>query len=298
MPATQSSDWNFVPKVWQDHIEAFYVRKLVYGAFALEDDTLKGAPGDTVNFPFYEKIGAAEEPAEDVGLSVDNLVDDSFSATVNESGKAVGAKDKSLIASADKREGIFAEAQRQIGRVLAEKVDQRLIAEINTSGNYDNGFVAAAAADTCNIRTINEASIVGFGDRSDEAVVIFIHSLHLLTLLNDTTAGFLKADANDPMYNVPGFKGRLFGMAVVVVDTVPAGPTVDSKTSYYAFLCKPNSYGIIRKRDLNPEQDRDILAREWVWTATMWYGVKGFHKKVSTDDKRITRALFATSIAA
>lgn len=294
MAATQSSDWNFEPKVWQDHIQAYFDRKLVYGAFALTDDTLTASPGDTVNFPYFTAIGAAEEPAEDSSLSVDNLADDSFSASVKEVGKAVGAKDKALIKSAARRDEIFAEAQRQIGRVMAEKVDIDLIAEIATSGNYTNGFTATAAADTFNVRTFNQMLINAFGDRSHEAVVVFIHSQHELTLLNDSTSGFLKADANDPMYNVPGFRGRLFGAAVVVVDTVPAGATVDSKTTYYAFACKANAYGIITKEDMNPEQDRDILAREWVWSATMWYGVKAFHAKINSEDKRIARGLFTT----
>ncbi len=298
MPATLSTDWNFEPKVWQDHISAYFDRKLSYGAFALRDDTLMANPGDTVNFPFFKAIGDAEEPAEDEGLTVDNLQDDSFSATVKEVGKAVGAKDKALKKSAATRERIFGEAQSQIGRVMAEKVDKDLIAEIGTSGNYTDGFTATAADDQLTVQNLNTARITAFGDRHDEAQVIFMHSLHLLTLLNDSTAGFLKADANDPMYNVPGFKGRLFGMAVVTVDTLPQGADTDGKKAYYSFICKPNAYGIITKADLNPEQDRDILMREWVWTATMWYGVKAFHAKINAEDKKICRGLFTTLVSA
>lgn len=292
MAATVSSDWNFAPKVWEDHIQAYFDKKLVFGTLALRDDTLKGAPGETVNFPYYNAIGAAEEPAESSSLSVDNLADDSFSATVKEVGKAVGAKDKALVVSGDRREGVFAEAQRQIGRVMAEKVDADLIAEINTASNYTTGFTAAAAADTFNVRNFNNMLITAFGDKSSETVAVFIHSQSELSLLNDTTAGFLKADATDPMYMIPGFRGRLLGAAVIVSDQVPAGATVDSKESYYAFAVKANAYGIITKEDMMPEQDRDILAREWVWTATMWYAVKAFHAKISADDKRIARGLF------
>jgi hypothetical protein len=79
MSATTSSDFNFVPKVWKDHVMAFFRRRLVAGAFALQDDTLKSEPGTVINFPFFKKIGDAEEPAEDQGLQVDKLADDSFS---------------------------------------------------------------------------------------------------------------------------------------------------------------------------------------------------------------------------
>jgi hypothetical protein len=298
MSATKSTDWNFSPKVWQDHIAAYFDRKLVWGSVALRDDTLMGSPGDTVNFPYFKAIGDAEEPAEDVGLTVDNLSDDSFSCSVKEVGKAVGAKDKALVKSAASRERVFSEAQSQIGRVMAEKVDKDLIAEINTSGNYEVGFVASAASDVATVSNINTARVTAFGDKAEQAGVIFMHSLHQLSLLNDTGSGFLKADATDPMYGVPGFAGRLLGMAVVIADTCPRGSDVGGKKAYYSFMMKPNAYGIITKADMNPEQDRDILAREWIWTATMWYGVKAFHAKISADDKKIARALFATSVNA
>jgi N4-gp56 family major capsid protein len=294
MAATISTDWNFQPKVWQDHINAYFDRKLVWGAFALQDDTLMQSPGETVNFPYYEKIGAAEEPAEAASLTVDNLSDDSFSATVKEVGKAVGAKDKSLVVSADRREGIFGQAQMQMGRVMAEKVDADLLAEINTGGNFTTGYTATTAAEVLTVKRLNQMRVTAFGDRSAESVAVFMHSLHELSLLNDSDAGFLKADANDPMWGVPGFRGRLLGMAVIVVDTVPNNGAVQigGKDAYQCFIIKNNAYGFINKADLNPEQDRDILAREWVWSATMWYGVKAFHQKVSTDDQRIARGTF------
>jgi hypothetical protein len=58
---TQATDFAFAPKVWQDHIMAYFDRKLVYGAFALRDDSLKAAPGLTQNFPYFKAIGDAEE---------------------------------------------------------------------------------------------------------------------------------------------------------------------------------------------------------------------------------------------
>jgi hypothetical protein len=128
--------------------------------------------------------------------------------------------------------------------------------------------------------------------------VIFLHSLHYLSMMKDTTTGFLKADANDPMYNVPGFMGRLFGCAIVVTDQVPAAADIATKKAYQAFICKPNAYGIITAEEMMMENDRDILARETIITATQWYAVKAFHAKISADDKRILRATFVTEVAA
>ncbi len=295
MAATMSSDWAFEPVVWQDHIMAYFNKKLAMGAFALRDDTLMGSPGTTVNYPYFKAIGDAQSPAEDEGLEVDNLSDDSFQCAVAEIGKAVGAKDKALKTSAASQERVFSEVQRQIARVLAEKVDADIITELNSSGNYQTGFTGTSNtndAHAFNVRNFNKMLVTAFGDRSDESKVVFIHSQNELSLLNDSTAGFLQANALDPMFGVPGFRGRLLGNAVVVTDQLPDGGTVDSRGSNYVFACKESAYGIIMKQDLNPEQDRDILAREWVWTATMWYGVKSFNAKVAANDYKVARGLF------
>jgi hypothetical protein len=293
MPATVAADFVFEPKVWQDHIRAYFDRKLVYGAIALRDESLKpdAGKGETVNFPFFKSIGAVEEPAESAGLLVDKLQDDSFSCTVKEVGKAVGIKKKAFKKSAASSSLIISEIQRQLGRVHAEKVDADLLTEMSTSGNYEDGFTAAAAADQMNVRNLNTAKITAFGDKGNDAIICYMHSLSFLTLMNDSTSGFLKADANDPMAMVDGFMGRLLGMAVVVVDTLPAGSTVDGKATRYAFIHKANPYGICVKQDMELESDYDLLQREWVFTSNEWYGVKSFHGKVAALDKRTARML-------
>lgn len=299
MAATQASDVVFVPKVWSDHITAYFNKKLVFGAFALKNDQLTRSPGETVSFPYFKAIGDAEEPAENADLTVSALADDAFTATVKEVGKAVGFTGKSLRKSAADRDTIFDEAQNQMARVIAEKVDADIITEINSNGNYTAGLVGTAfATGACTAANLLTGRTLAFGDRGDEAEVIFMHSLHFLSMMKDSGAGFIKADANDPMYLVKGFMGRIFGAAVVVTDSVPAGGTVDGKKTFYSFTCKPKSYGFIVAEEIMFEQDRDILARQSIITATQWYAVKGFHGKVHADDKRVCRNLFVTEVAA
>lgn len=298
MAATLSTDWAFEPKVWHDHVDAYFGEKLMFGAFAMRDTTLEGQPGLTVNFPYFKMMGDVEEPAETDSLAVDNLEDDSFLATIKEVGKAVGFKKKSLRASAAKRDRLFAEAQRQMGIKFAKKVDDDLKAEVVTSGNYETGFTATAAAHVANVANINTAKFTAFGDKQDEAVAIFLHSTAVLSLMNDGTSGFLKADANDPLWGVSGFRGRLLGMAIMQTDKMAQVADVDGKKAYEAVIIKPNAYGICSAEQLMFETDRDILAREDVVAATMWYAVKAFHGKVDAEDKRICRATFASTIAA
>jgi hypothetical protein len=289
---TEASDYVFEPKVWSDHIQAYFDRMLVFGAFALRNDQLKAeGSGLTVNFPYFKAIGAAEEPAENAALTVDNMSDDSFSATVFEVGKAVGFTKKSFKKSAASMDQIMAEAQRQIARVHAEKVDQKLLAEIDNPLNHTNGYTATLATDTMNVRTLLRGKVAAFGDKHKDSVVCFMHSLQSLSLMTDPTSGFLKADANDPMYLVDGFEGRLLGMAIVSVDTMTQVADIASTDAYRALICKENAYGIMRKQEMEMDSDKDILARQIIVTGNEWYAVKSFHAKISPADKKIASVI-------
>ena len=305
MSSTLSTDVAFVPKVWSDHISAYFDRKMGLGQLALVDKTLQGKPGDTVHFPYFKSIGDAQEPTQTEGLEVEALQDDSFSVTVKEIGKAVGWKDKARRASAANPSGIKsngtqeAEAQSQIARVFAEKVDKDIITTINAGGASSAGYVATAAANTASINRLLESKIIGFGDKQDQAVAIAMHSLDFLALMTDSTAGFMKADANDPFYNAPGFMGRLLGNALFVLDSMPVVVGgIDGKRAYQHFIFKANAFGIYMAEDMAPEMDRDILHRETVVSATMWYGTLSLHAKASADDKRIVKGAFTTSLSA
>lgn len=280
MAATVAADFVFQPKVWKEHISAFFRDKLLFGAIAMSDDSLTQEAGTTINFPYFKKIGAVEEPAETASLTVDNLEDDSFSATVKEVGKAVGMKKKAFKVSAARTERIIQEITSQIGRVHAEKVDNDLLAEFSGAGNFTAPTLTVAGK---NVRSINEGKVLAFGDLHSDAMALHIHSLDMLSVMNDATAGFLKADAQDPMYSVPGYRGRLLGMAVFETDKVPSG------TSY---VHKMDPYGYILKQDMELESDYDILTREWVFTGNQWYAVKSFHGKIDAADLKTAKLVY------
>ena len=296
MPLTKAVNFVFEPKVWADHIRAYFDRYLVYGAFAVRNDSLKAeGSGLTVNFPYFKKIGDAVKIGEDESLEVDALDDDSFQATVFEVGKAIGFTKRAFKKSAATSDRIMAEAQRQLARVHAELVDKELQTEINGAGNFKAGFTAAATTDTMTIRRLNTAKIGGFGDKNKQAAVAFMHSLQFLDLVNDTTAGFLKADANDPMNMVDGYEGSLLGMAIVTVDTVEPLADIGGKKVYRSLLCKENSYGIMTKQEMEMDTDTDILARQIIVTGNEWYTVLAFHNKVASDDDKIVSCATAVS---
>jgi N4-gp56 family major capsid protein len=290
MPSTHAADFVFEPKVWSDHVKAYFDRYLVFGQFAVRNDQLKAeGSGLTVNFPYYKAIGDAEEPGEDDVLSVDKLTDDSFSCTVFEVGKAVGFTKKAFKKSAESQDAILSEAQRQIARVHAEKVDKKILAEIDNPANHGVGLEASDDSLKMTPANMLKAKIQAFGDKHKDAAVIFMHSLQYLDLMTDNSAGFLKADANDPMYLVEGFEGRMLGMGIVTVDSMtalaPAGGI--TKNRHRALICKENAYGLMYKQEMEMDSDKDILARQIYVTGNEWYAVKSFHAKISPQDKKI-----------
>lgn len=296
MAATVSTDFVFQPKVWKDHIEAYFQKKLVFGAIAVVDNTLQQQPGTTINFPYFEAIGAVEEPLETAALSVDNISDNSFSATVKEVGKAVGVKKKAFKVSAASTERIISEITSQLGRVHAEKIDADLLAEFGGVGNFQNGYTATVAGDTMDIRKVLRAKVNAFGDKHDEALAIQMHSKQFADMMTDNTAGFLKADATDPMYGMAGFQGRLLGMALFVSDQCPQVADIGGADAYRAFIHKVNPYGVMMKQDMELESDYDLLNREWLFTSNQWYAVKSFHAKIAAVDYRTAEMITTVSI--
>ena len=291
MPATVSADFTFAPKVWQEHIMAYFDRKLVYGAFALRDESLTAEPGLTQNFPYFQSIGAAELPSEDEGLIVDNLTDNSFSVTCYEVSKAVGVTKKAFKTSAARTDRIIKEVQEQIGRVIAEQIDEDLYTAFSAA--YQTGFNANTSSLTgtalqMNIRNLNTGKIVAFGDKHKDSVVMFLHSFQFLDMMTDTTAGFLVANALDPMFLVEGFEGRLGGVALISVDTVGKNTSaqVSGKDTYDAWIHKANAYGFMVKQEMEMEHDYDILHRQFVFAADHWYGVTSFNQKISSLFKK------------
>lgn len=286
MTATLSVDFKFEPKVWQDHIMAFFNEKLVFGAFAYRDDTLTTSPGLTVTFPYFTPIGDAEEPLETEGLQVDSIADDAFTATVKEVGKAVGIKKKAFKKSANAPDRIIQEVSMQLGRRMAEKVDVDLLNEFSANGNFTLAYTAAAAEDVMTVKKLAAARIQAFGDRADEAGVAMMHSRQYLDLLRDDSFAALKAENN---IFVDGSIGRILNMDIVINDKMPAGPTVGGRPTYDAFIHKQNAYGIYMKQDIEIESDYDMLHREWVFAANQWYAVKSMHGKVNSGDLRTAK---------
>ena len=326
MAITKSTSFVFEPQIAARHVQAYFKLKLVWGMLAWRQTAKEFAkPGKQQTFPYFNQIGAAELPGEDDTLAVDSLGDNQFSATAKEVGKAVGITDSARYESGATFAEWDAEAHRQLGRVHAERVDTDLKEEVNGAGNRD--IIANAAVSdfslqsafgtdkgindskfqnaTCNIRKIHSGLIDAFGDRWGECKAIIMHSQHYKNIASDATAGFLNADANNPLFaHIPGFVGTVpswFGLAIIINDNVPketnltitdSAAATQAYNVYSAVYLKQDAFGLMVKQEAKAEYDRSILQRQDIMSATQWYAVKSFHKKIHAEDARIAKQAF------
>jgi N4-gp56 family major capsid protein len=262
---TTASDL-IVPEVWEDVVQATFLGQVrVAGSAAvMEDDTLVGQPGDTINFPKWGALGELDTLTEGVPMTPSTMTQTSSKATIEEAGKAVEITDTALLTAIGDPIG---EAQRQMGILAARRVDASLIAQAQADETAAGGGTPLSANTGA---TFNWASVVegmaAFGDEFDPAQFagVYINSAQMAALFNDDQ--FINAanlGAATPV--TTGQIGVLGGMPVIVTDRVAAGKWL---------LLKRNSLGLLYKRRPIVERDRDILKRTTVVTTNVHYAVK------------------------
>lgn len=252
-----------VPDVWADMVQAKFKGALVVGNLALDDATLEGKPGDSVNFPKWTALSEAEDLTEGTAMTPEQLgTDPGASATIREAGKAVEITDKArLVAFGDP----FAETQRQLGVIVARKIDKDLIGAAEAPG------VVTVDASTAELSwSVFVKGIAKFGDEwdPDNMAGVVIHSTQRASLLNDPN--FISADKLGTNAVIPrGVIGQVGGVNVLVSDRITITP--GTTPTYNALMIRRGSLGLLYKRRPIVETDRDILARTTVVTTNVHY---------------------------
>ncbi|MFD7716182.1 N4-gp56 family major capsid protein [Streptomyces sp. NPDC059814] len=255
-----------VPDVWADMVQAKFKGALVLGTMALNDTTLEGKPGDSVNFPKWKALTEAEDLTEGTPMTPEQLgTDPGNSATIKEAGKAVEITDKArLVAFGDP----YAETQRQLGLLIARKIDKDLTAAAEAAG-----AITVNAADKALSWDVMVDGIARFGDEwePDNMAGLVIHSLQRASIYKDPN--FLSADKVGANAVIPrGVIGQIGGVNVYVSDRVTTTPGAEgTPATYNALMVRRGSLGLLYKRRPIVETDRDILARTTVVTTNVHY---------------------------
>ncbi|MFI5686782.1 N4-gp56 family major capsid protein [Streptomyces sp. NPDC051636] len=252
-----------VPDVWADMVQAKFKGALILGTLAVDDNTLEGKPGDSVSFPKWTALGEAEDLTEGTPMTPEQLgTNPGNSATIKEAGKAVELTDKSrLVAFGDP----YAETQRQLGVLIARKIDKDLTAAAEATG-----VITVDASTKALSWDVMVSGIERFGDEWDPENMagLVIHSVQRAALLRDPN--FISADKLGTGAVIPrGVIGQVGGVNIYVSDRVTVTP--GTTPTYNALLIRRGSLGLLYKRRPIVETDRDILARTTVVTTNVHY---------------------------
>ncbi|MFI8200035.1 phage head protein [Streptomyces sp. NPDC085942] len=265
-----------VPEVWGDMAQAQFTGKVrVAGSSAVvEDNTLQGAPGDTIHFPKWGALGELDTLTETTAMVPTAMSTSDATATIKEVGKAVEITDKARLTSLGDPE---AEARRQFGILAARRVDADLIAQAQADetaqgGGTPRAFTTAATKTKFTWADAVVPAIGQFGDEwePDDFSGLYLNSAQLGEAMLDPQFIDAAKLGNGPSAAVTGSIGRMGGVPVFVTNRIAAGKFL---------LMKTGVLGLLYKRRPLVESDRDILARSTVVTTTMHYAVKRLDDK-------------------
>lgn len=274
----------YAPEVWEDLAQAQFTGAAIVGTSTavVNDDTLVGQPGDTVEFPAWMELGDLDDLAEGTAIVPERLTQKSSKATIKEAGKGVEITDKAKLTGIGNAQD---EAIRQFGVLAARKVDADLITAAQTvvadGITYADGSASTASSPL--LHTISGGLITWgglvdglekFGDdfEPSEFSGLYIRAEQRSQIMKDDTfikASDLGAGGEGTMVR-RGFIGEVAGLPVFVTNRLAVGKSL---------VLKKNSLGLLNKRRPIVEQDRDILARTDVVTTNLHYATKRLNDK-------------------
>jgi len=239
------------PEVLAKFIDKKLINKIVFAPLAEIDDTLVGNPGDTIKFPSYTYIGAADDLTEGSAISTVSLHTSTVSVQIKEAGKGVEITDTAILSAyGDPVEEIAS----QLLKSIADKVDIDFLSTLAAVG---------ATMTHSGVSTVMDISdsLELFGEDIDGQKALLV-SPSMYTMIRNTK-DWAPASEFAAGALVRGAVGQLFGCDIIVSNRLT--------TSQNAYIVKPGALRLVLKRDTLLEADRDILNRINVYTATKHY---------------------------
>lgn len=226
-----------------------------------------GTPGLVAQVPIYPAISAAGL-TEGTDITTPTSFDTtSKTITATEKGVMVELTDLSMESA---NEDLAAAVGRQIGAAIAEKVDDDLAALFSGFSNT----VGSGAAEITVADLFKAAAILRNNNaQQNGAFVAVVHPYQAYQLKAQlTNAGATMSHSLSDVGNralADGFVGRIAGIDVFESTAV----TGDSAGAYVGAVMTQDALGMLMKRDLRIETQRNASARSLEIVGTMAYGV-------------------------
>lgn len=238
------------PEVLADMIQAELPALIRFTNTVAEMDyTLQGRPGDTITLPVWKYIGHAADLAEGVD-DIPVLLDyDTDTATVKKVAKAVELTDEAVLSGYGDPVG---EAGHQLALSIAGKIDADVLAELKKAVlAYGDGISAISYEELVSAIALFEDEVEG------EPMFLFIAPAQRPAILMDEN--FIQAA---PEVVRTGVVGYIAGCEVRVSKQLDDGE---------AIIAKPNAVKIYAKRNINFEDDRNVLGKSTIFAVDQHY---------------------------
>lgn len=228
---------------------------------------MTGTPGLTAQVPIYPALSAS---GVDDGTDLSNTAFNTTSKeiTASEIGVMVELTD---LAAESANEDVAAAVGRQIGAAMAEKVDTDLAALFSGFSNTVNKTQAAVT-----VQDIFKAAAILKNNKADQngAFACVLHPYQAYDLKNQLTnngatmSHALSDVGNSALLN--GFIGRIAGVDIFESTVVTGG---DSAGSYYGAVMTQDALGMMLKRNMRIETERNASKRSLEIVGSMAFGV-------------------------
>ena len=241
------------PQVLADMISAELENAIRFAPLARVDRTLEGRPGSTITVPKFKYIGDATdvEAGQEIDLALLETSTEDF--TIKKAGKGVEITDEAVLSGYGDPIG---EAGKQLLMAIANKVDNDVLTALDTT------TLEYTAGTAWNLDTISGAMDI-FNDEDDEPMVLILNPKDASKLRKAVANDWERASDLGDNIIVSGTYGGVLGAQVVRSKKVTEGT---------GYLVKQGALAIYMKRNVEIEDDRDILRKTTVFTADQHYG--------------------------
>lgn len=244
------------PEVMAPMITAKINQKIVATPFAKIDDTLVGQPGSTITIPRYKYIGEAEDIAEGIEAGTTKLETDTDTYSVKKVMKAVTLTDEAVLSGYGNPVG---EANSQLGKAVAEKIDNDIFDELKKAQN-----TITLDGDISYDNVVD--SLDRFTEEENVPKVMFIHPKQVTQLRKDPN--FISNDKYNANVMMRGEIGMIANTRIIpskkaINDdgTLFLNPIVQLRAETQTGDDELSAITIFMKKGVNVETERHTLNR-------------------------------------
>ena len=240
------------PQVLADLLEKKLVADFKFAPLCVVDNTLAGRAGDTLSIPVYAYIGDATDVAEGTDIPIAQISETKVDVKVKKAGRGVQITDEAILSGHGDPMG---QAVKQLALAIGSKQE----ADILTVLRSIKTAMTHTATSGLTADEIVDAQ-VKFGEDMDEPKVLLVSPTNYGVLRKSNS--WIPASDIGAETVISGTVGMVQGCEVV-----PSNRVGNNE----AFIVKAGALGLITKREVEVEADRDIINKSNVVTADKHY---------------------------